>query len=165
MPRPIQRCFQVIWQSVAGCFEKPWRWSYHCKPFVSPLYRAIRAWSLHSFMVFQWLLLVAFGPGDGLAMMSWALYTCVFPSLFPPNSQGETKVLKLKNLRPQDYASYTCQVSVRNVCSIPDKSITFQLTNTTGNVMACWAAIASPGPQWWDNHLEFTCVAARVVNP
>ncbi|KFP63790.1 MAM domain-containing glycosylphosphatidylinositol anchor protein 1, partial [Cariama cristata] len=44
---------------------------------------------------------------------------------------GETKVLKLKNLRPQDYASYTCQVSVRNVCSIPDKSITFQLTNTT----------------------------------
>lgn len=54
-----------------------------------------------------------------------------FPAFFP-NSQGETKVLKLKNLRPQDYASYTCQVSVRNVCSIPDKSITFQLTNTTG---------------------------------
>lgn len=46
--------------------------------------------------------------------------------------QGETKVLKLKNLRPQDYASYTCQVSVRNVCGIPDKAITFQLTNTTG---------------------------------
>lgn len=124
-----------------------------------------RAWSLHSFMVFQWLLLVAFGPGDGLAMMSWTLYTCVFPSLSPPNSQGETKVLKLKNLRPQDYASYTCQVSVRNVCSIPDKSITFQLTNTTGNVKACWAAIASPGLQQWEDHLEFTCVAARVVNP
>uniref|UniRef100_A0A803VKJ4 MAM domain containing glycosylphosphatidylinositol anchor 1 n=1 Tax=Ficedula albicollis TaxID=59894 RepID=A0A803VKJ4_FICAL len=49
----------------------------------------------------------------------------------PLYTQGETKVLKLKNLRPQDYASYTCQVSVRNVCSIPDKAITFQLTNTT----------------------------------
>ncbi|XP_069464862.1 MAM domain-containing glycosylphosphatidylinositol anchor protein 1 isoform X2 [Ambystoma mexicanum] len=49
----------------------------------------------------------------------------------PLYTQGETKVLKLKNLRPQDYASYTCQVSVRNVCNIPDKSITFQLTNTT----------------------------------
>nr|XP_006126594.1 MAM domain-containing glycosylphosphatidylinositol anchor protein 1 isoform X2 [Pelodiscus sinensis] len=49
----------------------------------------------------------------------------------PLYTQGETKVLKLKNLRPQDYASYTCQVSVRNVCGIPDKSITFQLTNTT----------------------------------
>lgn len=47
-------------------------------------------------------------------------------------AQGETKVLKLKNLRPQDYASYTCQVSVRNVCGIPDKAITFRLTNTTG---------------------------------
>nr|KAF6462469.1 MAM domain containing glycosylphosphatidylinositol anchor 1 [Molossus molossus] len=32
----------------------------------------------------------------------------------PLYTQGETKVLKLKNLRPQDYASYTCQVSVRN---------------------------------------------------
>ncbi|KAH0518123.1 MAM domain-containing glycosylphosphatidylinositol anchor protein 1 [Microtus ochrogaster] len=49
----------------------------------------------------------------------------------PLYTQGETKVLKLKNLRPQDYASYTCQVSVRNVCGIPDKAITFQLTNTT----------------------------------
>uniref|UniRef100_A0A8D0G5L0 MAM domain containing glycosylphosphatidylinositol anchor 1 n=1 Tax=Sphenodon punctatus TaxID=8508 RepID=A0A8D0G5L0_SPHPU len=49
----------------------------------------------------------------------------------PLYTQGETKVLKLKNLRPQDYASYTCQVSVRNVCGILDKSITFQLTNTT----------------------------------
>ncbi|MGH0130131.1 UNVERIFIED_CONTAM: hypothetical protein FKN15_041182 [Acipenser sinensis] len=47
---------------------------------------------------------------------------------------GETKVLKLKNLRPQDFANYTCQVSVRNVCSIPDKSITFQLTNATLSV-------------------------------
>lgn len=49
----------------------------------------------------------------------------------PLYTQGETKVLKLKNLRPQDYASYTCQVSVRNVCGIPDKAVTFQLTNTT----------------------------------
>ncbi|XP_039387535.1 MAM domain-containing glycosylphosphatidylinositol anchor protein 1 isoform X4 [Mauremys reevesii] len=49
----------------------------------------------------------------------------------PLYTQGETKVLKLKNLRPQDYASYTCQVSVRNVCGILDKTITFQLTNTT----------------------------------
>ncbi|KAG3289382.1 MAM domain-containing glycosylphosphatidylinositol anchor protein 1 isoform X3 [Ictidomys tridecemlineatus] len=49
----------------------------------------------------------------------------------PLYTQGETKVLKLKNLRPQDYASYTCQVSVRNVCGIPDKAITFRLTNTT----------------------------------
>lgn len=47
-------------------------------------------------------------------------------------AQGETKVLKLKNLRPQDYASYSCQVSVRNVCGIPDKAVSFQLTNTTG---------------------------------
>lgn len=45
--------------------------------------------------------------------------------------QGETKVLKLKNLRPQDFANYTCQVSVRNVCDIPDSSVTFRLTNTT----------------------------------
>ncbi|XP_072266114.1 MAM domain-containing glycosylphosphatidylinositol anchor protein 1 isoform X6 [Pyxicephalus adspersus] len=49
----------------------------------------------------------------------------------PLYTQGETKVLKLKNLRPQDYANYTCQVSVRNVCGIPDKSITFRLTNKT----------------------------------
>ncbi|XP_066451389.1 MAM domain-containing glycosylphosphatidylinositol anchor protein 1 isoform X2 [Eleutherodactylus coqui] len=53
----------------------------------------------------------------------------------PLYTQGETKVLKLKNLRPQDYANYTCQVSVRNVCGIPDKSITFRLTNKTG---AAW---------------------------
>ncbi|XP_026120682.1 MAM domain-containing glycosylphosphatidylinositol anchor protein 1-like [Carassius auratus] len=45
--------------------------------------------------------------------------------------QGETKVLKLKNLRPQDFANYTCQVSVRNVCDIADSSVTFRLTNTT----------------------------------
>lgn len=45
--------------------------------------------------------------------------------------QGETKVLKLKNLRPKDFADYTCQVSVRNVCNIKDKSVTFRLTNAT----------------------------------
>ncbi|XP_036399015.1 MAM domain-containing glycosylphosphatidylinositol anchor protein 1 [Megalops cyprinoides] len=49
----------------------------------------------------------------------------------PLYTQGETKVLKLKNLRPQDFANYTCQVSVRNVCDIPDSSVTFQLTNAT----------------------------------
>ncbi|KAK3573176.1 hypothetical protein QTP86_014847, partial [Hemibagrus guttatus] len=49
----------------------------------------------------------------------------------PLYTQGETKVLKLKNLRPQDFANYTCQVSVRNVCDIPDTSVTFRLTNTT----------------------------------
>ncbi|XP_019909389.2 MAM domain-containing glycosylphosphatidylinositol anchor protein 1 isoform X2 [Esox lucius] len=49
----------------------------------------------------------------------------------PLYTQGETKVLKLKNLRPKDFANYTCQVSVRNVCDIPDNSVTFQLTNAT----------------------------------
>ncbi|GLD58278.1 MAM domain-containing glycosylphosphatidylinositol anchor protein 1 isoform X1, partial [Lates japonicus] len=49
----------------------------------------------------------------------------------PLYTQGETKVLKLKNLRPKDFADYTCQVSVRNVCNIEDKSVTFRLTNTT----------------------------------
>ncbi|XP_016101719.1 MAM domain-containing glycosylphosphatidylinositol anchor protein 1-like [Sinocyclocheilus grahami] len=49
----------------------------------------------------------------------------------PLYTQGETKVLKLKNLRPQDFANYTCQVSVRNVCDIQDSSVTFRLTNTT----------------------------------
>uniref|UniRef100_A0A673J960 MAM domain-containing glycosylphosphatidylinositol anchor protein 1-like n=1 Tax=Sinocyclocheilus rhinocerous TaxID=307959 RepID=A0A673J960_9TELE len=49
----------------------------------------------------------------------------------PLYTQGETKVLKLKNLRPQDFANYTCQVSVRNVCDIPDSSVTFRLANTT----------------------------------
>lgn len=49
----------------------------------------------------------------------------------PLYTQGETKVLKLKNLRPQDFADYTCQVSVRNVCDISDSSVTFRLTNST----------------------------------
>ncbi|XP_035291077.1 MAM domain-containing glycosylphosphatidylinositol anchor protein 1 [Anguilla anguilla] len=49
----------------------------------------------------------------------------------PLYTQGETKVLKLKNLRPQDFANYTCEVSVRKVCDIPDSSVTFLLTTTT----------------------------------
>ncbi|XP_017680925.1 PREDICTED: MAM domain-containing glycosylphosphatidylinositol anchor protein 2 [Lepidothrix coronata] len=46
-------------------------------------------------------------------------------------TQGETKILKLKNLRPQDYANYSCIASVRNVCSIPDKMVSFRLSNKT----------------------------------
>ncbi|XP_030641372.1 LOW QUALITY PROTEIN: MAM domain-containing glycosylphosphatidylinositol anchor protein 2-like [Chanos chanos] len=48
-------------------------------------------------------------------------------------TQGETKILKLKNLRPQDYANYTCTASVRSVCGIPDKSVMFRLTNKTAS--------------------------------
>ncbi|XP_051502933.1 MAM domain-containing glycosylphosphatidylinositol anchor protein 2-like [Myxocyprinus asiaticus] len=48
-------------------------------------------------------------------------------------TQGETKILKLKNLRPQDYANYTCTASVRNVCGIPDKNVLFRLTNKTAS--------------------------------
>lgn len=40
-------------------------------------------------------------------------------------------MLKLKNLRPKDFADYACQVSVRNVCNIEDRSVTFRLTNAT----------------------------------
>lgn len=47
--------------------------------------------------------------------------------------QGETKILKLKNLRPQDYAQYTCIASVRQVCGIGDRSAVFNLNNRTGN--------------------------------
>ncbi|XP_070401241.1 MAM domain-containing glycosylphosphatidylinositol anchor protein 2 isoform X5 [Nothobranchius furzeri] len=47
--------------------------------------------------------------------------------------QGETKILKLKNLRPQDYANYSCIASVRNVCGIPDRSVIFQLTDKTAS--------------------------------
>ncbi|CAL8393911.1 unnamed protein product, partial [Gadus morhua 'NCC'] len=46
---------------------------------------------------------------------------------------GETKILKLKNLRPQDYANYSCIASVRNVCGIPDRSVIFRLTNKTAS--------------------------------
>ncbi|KAL8168555.1 UNVERIFIED_CONTAM: MAM domain-containing glycosylphosphatidylinositol anchor protein 2 [Gekko kuhli] len=45
--------------------------------------------------------------------------------------QGETKILKLKNLRPQDYANYSCIASVRNVCNISDKMVSFRLSNKT----------------------------------
>ncbi|XP_056676911.1 MAM domain-containing glycosylphosphatidylinositol anchor protein 2 isoform X9 [Monodelphis domestica] len=45
--------------------------------------------------------------------------------------QGETKILKLKNLRPQDYANYSCIASVRSVCNIPDKMVSFKLSNKT----------------------------------
>ncbi|KAG2457903.1 MDGA2 protein, partial [Polypterus senegalus] len=48
-------------------------------------------------------------------------------------TQGETKILKLKNLRPQDYANYSCIASVRNVCGIPDKMVLFRLTNKTAS--------------------------------
>ncbi|XP_057707315.1 MAM domain-containing glycosylphosphatidylinositol anchor protein 1 isoform X2 [Corythoichthys intestinalis] len=53
----------------------------------------------------------------------------------PLYTQGETKVLKLKNLRTKDFSDYTCQVSVRNVCNIEDKSVTFRLTNNTSPPM------------------------------
>uniref|UniRef100_A0A8C5PJ00 MAM domain containing glycosylphosphatidylinositol anchor 2 n=1 Tax=Leptobrachium leishanense TaxID=445787 RepID=A0A8C5PJ00_9ANUR len=46
-------------------------------------------------------------------------------------TQGETKILKLKNLRPQDYANYSCIASVRNVCNLPDKMVSFKLSNRT----------------------------------
>ncbi|XP_041827265.1 MAM domain-containing glycosylphosphatidylinositol anchor protein 2 [Melanotaenia boesemani] len=46
-------------------------------------------------------------------------------------AEGETKILKLKNLRLQDYADYTCISSVRNVCGIDDKRAHFGLNNRT----------------------------------
>ncbi|XP_007473294.1 MAM domain-containing glycosylphosphatidylinositol anchor protein 2 isoform X2 [Monodelphis domestica] len=49
--------------------------------------------------------------------------------------QGETKILKLKNLRPQDYANYSCIASVRSVCNIPDKMVSFKLSNKTENLL------------------------------
>ncbi|KAL0967682.1 hypothetical protein UPYG_G00255500 [Umbra pygmaea] len=48
-------------------------------------------------------------------------------------TQGETKILKLKNLRPQDYANYSCIASVRNVCDIEDRNVVFKLTNKTAS--------------------------------
>uniref|UniRef100_A0A8C8D045 MAM domain containing glycosylphosphatidylinositol anchor 2a n=1 Tax=Oncorhynchus tshawytscha TaxID=74940 RepID=A0A8C8D045_ONCTS len=48
-------------------------------------------------------------------------------------TQGETKILKLKNLRPQDYANYSCIASVRNVCGIPEKNVLFKLSNKTAS--------------------------------
>lgn len=46
-------------------------------------------------------------------------------------TQGETKILKLKNLRPVDFSDYTCVASVRSVCGIQDRTALFRLTNTT----------------------------------
>nr|XP_021326631.1 MAM domain-containing glycosylphosphatidylinositol anchor protein 2-like [Danio rerio] len=46
-------------------------------------------------------------------------------------TQGETKILKLKNLRPKDYANYSCIASVRNICGIADRKVIFRLTNKT----------------------------------
>uniref|UniRef100_A0A4W5N6X5 MAM domain containing glycosylphosphatidylinositol anchor 2 n=1 Tax=Hucho hucho TaxID=62062 RepID=A0A4W5N6X5_9TELE len=48
-------------------------------------------------------------------------------------TQGETKILKLKNLRPQDYANYSCIASVRNVCGIANKNVLFKLSNKTAS--------------------------------
>ncbi|XP_018418838.1 PREDICTED: MAM domain-containing glycosylphosphatidylinositol anchor protein 1 isoform X2 [Nanorana parkeri] len=97
----------------------------------------------------------------------------------PLYTQGETKVLKLKNLRPQDYANYTCQVSVRNVCGIPDKSITFRLTNKTGaawwgraggDTMLCRSKRSIPSPLWLKTEaappsLKLSVNETLVVNP
>ncbi|XP_054882637.1 MAM domain-containing glycosylphosphatidylinositol anchor protein 2-like isoform X3 [Poeciliopsis prolifica] len=47
-------------------------------------------------------------------------------------TQGQTKILKLKNLRLQDYADYTCFASVKNSCGIRDRSTHFILNNKTG---------------------------------
>lgn len=68
---------------------------------------------------------------DGLAVVF--AHICI-PVLLWSELQGETKILKLKNLRPQDYANYSCIASVRNVCGIPDRSVIFTLTNRTGTV-------------------------------
>uniref|UniRef100_A0A1A8RUY0 MAM domain containing 1 n=2 Tax=Nothobranchius rachovii TaxID=451742 RepID=A0A1A8RUY0_9TELE len=46
-------------------------------------------------------------------------------------TQGETKILKLKNLRMRDYAVYTCIASVRNACDMRDKHSVFSLSNNT----------------------------------
>uniref|UniRef100_A0A8C5HTV1 MAM domain-containing glycosylphosphatidylinositol anchor protein 2-like n=1 Tax=Gouania willdenowi TaxID=441366 RepID=A0A8C5HTV1_GOUWI len=46
-------------------------------------------------------------------------------------TQGETKILKLKNLRPQDYDVYSCTASIRNVCDIRDTHTDFRLSNRT----------------------------------
>uniref|UniRef100_A0A8C4QZJ9 MAM domain containing glycosylphosphatidylinositol anchor 1 n=1 Tax=Eptatretus burgeri TaxID=7764 RepID=A0A8C4QZJ9_EPTBU len=49
----------------------------------------------------------------------------------PLFTQGETKILKLKNLRAQDYAKYSCVASVRQVCGLKDQKASFKLTNRT----------------------------------
>lgn len=110
-----------------------------------------------------------------LQMLLWFLPTHWKPHLltqaFPSTEtrvslcsvpQGETKVLKIKNLRPKDFSDYTCQVSVRNVCNIEDKSVTFRLTNATSmsllltqrERMAAWNA--SPCARMHGNFLALT---------
>lgn len=49
----------------------------------------------------------------------------------PLFTQGETKILKLKNLRPVDLSDYSCVASVKGVCGLRDRSTTFRLTNST----------------------------------
>lgn len=68
-------------------------------------------------------------------------------------------MLKLKNLRPKDFADYTCQVSVRNVCNIEDKSVTFRLTNATSKLLDCFLFCFSLTT---NTCLKFCCVYRRV---
>ncbi|XP_061406187.1 MAM domain-containing glycosylphosphatidylinositol anchor protein 2-like isoform X2 [Lethenteron reissneri] len=49
----------------------------------------------------------------------------------PLFTHADTNILKLKNLRAQDYANYTCVVSVGSVCNIPARAAFFPLTRTT----------------------------------
>ncbi|XP_038154573.1 MAM domain-containing glycosylphosphatidylinositol anchor protein 2-like isoform X2 [Cyprinodon tularosa] len=64
-------------------------------------------------------------------------------------TQGETKILKLKNLRLQDYADYTCIASVRRACGIRDRSSHFILNNRTAppsvKILLEDPVVANPG--------------------
>lgn len=66
-------------------------------------------------------------------------------------------MLKLKNLRPKDFADYTCQVSVRNVCNIQDKWVTFRLTNATSKLFDCCSHTAR-------RQTHFTRLCARPLS-
>ncbi|XP_064846561.1 MAM domain-containing glycosylphosphatidylinositol anchor protein 2-like [Oncorhynchus masou masou] len=68
---------------------------------------------------------------EGKVAKCWALEMTSEIYLLEGVLWGETKILKLKNLRPQDYANYSCIASVRNVCGISDRNIVFKLTNKT----------------------------------
>ncbi|KAI3364445.1 hypothetical protein L3Q82_011235, partial [Scortum barcoo] len=72
-------------------------------------------------------------PDAGLGQGGGDLRAVFHSVLVWSELQGETKILKLKNLRPQDYANYSCIASVRNVCGIPDRSVIFRLTNKTAS--------------------------------
>uniref|UniRef100_UPI00358E3865 MAM domain-containing glycosylphosphatidylinositol anchor protein 1-like n=1 Tax=Myxine glutinosa TaxID=7769 RepID=UPI00358E3865 len=63
---------------------------------------------------------------DGLA---------IYEPLF---SEADVNILKLKNLRHQDFANYSCRVSVCGVCGIPDATISFLLSTTTGPPLVYW---------------------------